>query len=231
MSKASKPEDAIESPQKSKSSILEPRKTPLQKRAIDRVQRILDVVASLLDEVGADAITTNLIAQKAEIPIGSLYQYYPNKHAILNAVGRRHLQRVNDMFSGFLNVEKFVSDWEQLVDNVIDAFAELYLNEPGFVPLWSNIKMDPELVEIDRENNRYIAGNVAELFASTIPGLKERAEAEIISRIMVEVTDAVLIRWMREKTDKVLADRILLELKVMLKAYLRQYIDTGITSE
>ncbi|EPG73054.1 transcriptional regulator, TetR family [Leptospira fainei serovar Hurstbridge str. BUT 6] len=225
MTKSLKPGKAGELSSKAKPSELEPRKAPSQKRAIQRVQNILDVVASLLDEVGAEAITTNLIAQKAEIPIGSLYQYFPNKHAILNAVGKRHLERVNAMFMGFLSVEVDDTGWPELIDNVIDAFANLYLTEPGFVPLWSNIKMDPELVEIDRENNRYIASSVSNLFSRIVPGMKENPEAEIISRIIVEVTDSVLSRWLREKEDPVLAESILRELKVMLKAYLTHYIE------
>lgn len=212
---------------KSKPLGLEPRKAPSQKRAIQRVQYILDIVASLLDEVGAEAITTNLIAQKAGIPIGSLYQYFPNKHAILNAVGKRHLERVNEMFVGFLTVEVDEKGWPELIDKVIDAFAHLYLTEPGFVPLWSNIKLDPELEEIDRENNRFIATNVSDLFSKIVPGMKDNPEGEIISRIIVEVTDSVLSRWLREKNDRTLAERILRELKVMLKAYLNHFINEG----
>nr|WP_257587915.1 TetR/AcrR family transcriptional regulator [Leptospira sp. id769339] len=213
--------------QKEKNSKLNLRKSPSQKRAIERVQYILDIVADLLDEVGTEGLTTNLIAQRAEIPIGSLYQYFPNKHAILKAVGQRHLERVNSMILNFLDTHPSKTDWENLVDKLIDAFAQLYKSEPGFIPMWSNKNLDPELVAIDRENNRAIANFIAELFFGVIPWMKKKEEMMVMSRIMVEVSDSVLSRWLRERQDKALADGILQELKTMLKAYMNYYIQRG----
>ncbi|TGL60948.1 TetR/AcrR family transcriptional regulator [Leptospira sarikeiensis] len=215
------------SKQKDKASKLSLRKSPSQKRAIERVQYILDIVADLLDEVGAEAINTNLIAQRAGIPIGSLYQYFPNKHAILKAVGQRHLERVNLMILNFLKEEPDKSDWENLIDTIIDAFAQLYQSEPGFIPLWSNKNLDPELVSIDRENNRAIADFLTDLFFGIIPWMKKKEEMNVMTRIMVEVSDSVLSRWLRESQDKELADGILQELKTMLKSYLNYYIQRG----
>ncbi|TGK07034.1 TetR/AcrR family transcriptional regulator [Leptospira semungkisensis] len=203
------------------------RKSPSQKRAIERVQYILDIVTGLLDEVGTEAITTNLIAQKAGIPIGSLYQYFPNKHAIISAVGERHLARVNDMVLNFIDSKPDMSNWESLVDQLIDAFARFYKTEPGFIPIWSNKNLDPQLVSIDRENNRAIADFLSNLFFGVIPWMKKKEEMTVMSRIMVEVTDSVLSRWLRERQDQALADGILQELKTMLKAYLNYYIQRG----
>ncbi|EPG65126.1 TetR family transcriptional regulator [Leptospira wolffii] len=227
MSKAAKKRSSSASQPNEKSSELNLRKSPSQKRAIERVQYILDVVADLLDEVGTEGINTNLIAQRAEVPIGSLYQYFPNKHAILKAVGQRHLERVNAMILEFIKDKPDISHWEELTDMIIDAFAQLYKSEPGFIPLWSNKNLDPELVKIDRANNRMIADFVSDLFFGVIPWMKEKEEMTVMSRIIVEVTDSVLSRWLRESEDQILADGILQELKVILKAYMKHYIVQG----
>ncbi|PJZ67020.1 TetR/AcrR family transcriptional regulator [Leptospira wolffii] len=227
MSKAAKKRSFSASQPNDKSSELNLRKSPSQKRAIERVQYILDVVADLLDEVGTEGINTNLIAQRAEVPIGSLYQYFPNKHAILKAVGQRHLERVNAMILEFIKDKPDISHWEELTDMIIDAFAQLYKSEPGFIPLWSNKNLDPELVKIDRANNRMIADFVSDLFFGVIPWMKEKEEMTVMSRIIVEVTDSVLSRWLRESEDQILADGILQELKVILKAYMKHYIVQG----
>ena len=60
-------------------SDLEPRRRPTARRARRTVGRILDATAALLDEVGFDAITTNLIAERAGVNVASLYKYFPNK--------------------------------------------------------------------------------------------------------------------------------------------------------
>lgn len=201
-------------------SLLDPRKEPSQRRSIDRVQKILDVVAVLLERNGAEAITTNMIAQEAEIPIGSLYQYFPNKHAVLNAVGQRHLERVNQMLSEIFQSDLSGINWEDLIDLVIDSFANFYLTEPGFAPLWSSMKQDPELIEIDRENNLKISENVSLILAQF---QVNPAENKIISRIIVEVTDAILNRWIREQKDREFSSRMIVELKIILKSYLTRY--------
>ncbi|RLL66661.1 TetR/AcrR family transcriptional regulator [Streptomyces sp. Z26] len=70
---------------------LEPRKQPRQARAELTRQRILDAAAHVFAEYGYAAGTTNRIAERARISIGSLYQYYPNKDAILSELVTRHL--------------------------------------------------------------------------------------------------------------------------------------------
>ncbi|EMN91779.1 TetR/AcrR family transcriptional regulator [Leptospira weilii] len=205
-------------------NLLNPRKEPSQKRSINRVQRILDVVAELLEKNGIEAITTNMIAVEASIPIGSLYQYFPNKHAVLNAVGQRHLERINSMLSEIFQSDFRGKSWEDLIDLVIDSFANFYLTEPGFAPLWSSMKQDPELAEIDRENNLKISENVCMILSQFNV---ELAENRIISKIIVEVTDSILNLWIREQKDKEFSDKIIIELKIILKSYLTQYFPGG----
>ncbi|SCG02877.1 transcriptional regulator, TetR family [Streptomyces sp. MnatMP-M27] len=72
---------------------LQPRKQPRQARAELTKQRILTAAAHVFAEYGYAAGTTNRIAERARISIGSLYQYYPNKDAILAELLIRHLAR------------------------------------------------------------------------------------------------------------------------------------------
>ncbi|WP_457784532.1 TetR/AcrR family transcriptional regulator, partial [Streptomyces olivaceus] len=70
---------------------LAPRKQPRQVRAELTRERILDAAAHVFGEYGYAAGTTNRIAERARVSIGSLYQYYPNKDAILAELVTRHL--------------------------------------------------------------------------------------------------------------------------------------------
>ncbi len=67
---------------------LKPRKQPVQRRAQASMQAILQAAAQLLQREGMDAFNTNLIAQRAGVSIGTLYQYFPDKHAIAAALSR-----------------------------------------------------------------------------------------------------------------------------------------------
>lgn len=72
-------------------SPVEPRKRPVQRRSRETVARILDAAAEVFAERGYTAATTNAVAERAGVSIGSLYQYLPNKEALLVALTERHL--------------------------------------------------------------------------------------------------------------------------------------------
>jgi AcrR family transcriptional regulator len=63
-----------------------PRKTPRQERSLRTVERILDAAAHIFHEQGYAGATTNDIADEANLSIGSIYQYFPNKDAVLVAL-------------------------------------------------------------------------------------------------------------------------------------------------
>ena len=69
---------------------LAPRKSPRQSRSQATVDAILDATARVLVERGHAATNTNLVAERAGVSVGSLYQYFPNKLALINALRARH---------------------------------------------------------------------------------------------------------------------------------------------
>lgn len=73
---------------------LNPRKLPRQERSRALFEAILDAAARILAQQGRDALNTNLVAEKAGVSIGSLYQYFPNRDAIIAAVADRHFHRL-----------------------------------------------------------------------------------------------------------------------------------------
>ena len=71
---------------------LQPRRTPVQDRSAATFQAIVEAAAQVFERHGYTAGTTNRIAQRAGVSIGSLYQYFPNKDAILVALIERHVE-------------------------------------------------------------------------------------------------------------------------------------------
>lgn len=70
------------------------RRAPKQRRAQQTVEAVLDAVARLVKRGSVEGITTNRIAATAGVSIGSLYQYFPDKRAILVAVRDRHVEQM-----------------------------------------------------------------------------------------------------------------------------------------
>lgn len=69
------------------------RRAPVQRRSAERLTRILDACADLLDEVGYDALSTRAVAVRAGVPIGSVYRFFGNKRAMADALAQRNLDR------------------------------------------------------------------------------------------------------------------------------------------
>lgn len=71
-----------------------PRRSPTQERSLRTVEVIVEATARVLVEQGYERTTTNRVAKVAGVSVGSLYQYYPNKEALVGAVLEREMSRV-----------------------------------------------------------------------------------------------------------------------------------------
>jgi AcrR family transcriptional regulator len=76
--------------------VLEPRKSPVQARSSASVDAILEATIQVLLHVGKERLTTTKVALRAGVSVGTLYQYFPNKSALLQAALKRHLAEVTD---------------------------------------------------------------------------------------------------------------------------------------
>lgn len=76
--------------------LLEPRKSPVQARSAASVDAILQATIQVLLQVGKERLTTTRVAARAGVSVGTLYQYFPNKSALLQAALKRHLAAVTE---------------------------------------------------------------------------------------------------------------------------------------
>ena len=78
------------------------RNHPRQARSAARVELLLDVAEEVFEEVGYDAATTNLVAARAGVPVGTLYRWFPDKGALAEALTDRYLDRLVTLYSELL---------------------------------------------------------------------------------------------------------------------------------
>lgn len=110
------------------------RRHPTQKRAQGTVNAILEAVIRLLKRGGAPAITTNSIAQKAGVSIGSVYQYFPNKRAIFIALHERHIEQVDRVLLRKI-AESAGEPLDLLVSHLMDGMIEVHASDPELAAL------------------------------------------------------------------------------------------------
>ncbi|MCL4247811.1 MAG: TetR/AcrR family transcriptional regulator [Anaerolineae bacterium] len=107
------------------------RRTPQQERGQRRVQQILAAAAGLFSEVGYEAATTNMIAHRANTSIGSLYQFFPNKEAIVETLA----QRLADDLARTLIAPAQPIDCVRAIEGFVDQLERFSREHPGFLPL------------------------------------------------------------------------------------------------
>jgi AcrR family transcriptional regulator len=105
------------------------RRLPAQRRAHQTVGAILDAVIRILKREGVSAVTTNRIADVAGVSIGSVYQYFPGKHAIFEALHRRHMDQIDRVVAGVL-LQHAASSLDTLVRALVYAMVEAHEADP-----------------------------------------------------------------------------------------------------
>ena len=166
---------------------LEPtlRRVPQQARSRALIQRVLDAGEDLLVREGVDALTTTLIASEAGVAVGSLYQYFPDKGAIVDALAARYLDEFEALMDDLVDQALVVGWRDELVDRLIDAYADRYRREPGYRALWFGRHLSAELREADRRNKVTLADGVRRILveggvARDGKGLRTAARAAVL---------------------------------------------------
>lgn len=106
------------------------RKQPTQSRSRATVETILDGCVRVLDQDGMHAATTSRIAEASGVSVGSLYQYFENRDAILNALQDREFSRTAEMLQKHLLRERFDTP-RDLARTVVESLLKLYRTSPG----------------------------------------------------------------------------------------------------
>ncbi|MFC7795866.1 TetR family transcriptional regulator [Streptomyces cinereoruber] len=107
------------------------RRAPVQQRSAERLARILDACAVLLDETGYERLSTRAVAVRAGVPIGSVYRFFGNKRAMVAALALRNLDRYAERVSERLAATPLL-DAHGAIDGVLDEFIAMKRTVPGF---------------------------------------------------------------------------------------------------
>lgn len=205
-----------------KTDPLTPRRRPSQERSRDRVERILDATAALLGDTPVEKITTAAIAELAGVPIGSVYQYFPNKLAVLAELARRVMEQV-DLKTASLIAEDFgVLPWDQAIDRAIDATMQGYAEQPGYAQLLLSIRPTPEFRAITDESNERVAAMLA--LHPALQAVIPADRIQLVTRAAIQAANS-LQDWALSEDDPELTNRIISEMKTLLKGYLAVYMD------
>ncbi|MCM1974224.1 MULTISPECIES: TetR/AcrR family transcriptional regulator [Streptomyces] len=195
------------------------RRAPVQRRSAERLTRILDACADLLDEVGYDALSTRAVAERAGVPIGSVYRFFGNKRQMADALAQRNLDRYAERVAERLR-DGGGRDWRTAMDAVLDEYILMKRTAPGFslVDFGNQIPIGSRRSE---PNHR-----VADRLTDLLSGYLDRTPDEDMRRVFlvaVETADTLVHLAFRVSPEG--DEAIIEEARVLLRAYLARVLD------
>jgi AcrR family transcriptional regulator len=192
---------------------------PTQERSRKRVEAILDAAASVFAEIGFEAATTEAIALRAKTSIGSLYQFFPNKLVLFEAVAARSIDRSRAVVDELLAEGGMDRSWSDLLDAAVDRFGA-QRDDVGFRALLVNFQLYGVYAQADRALHDHTTDRVGALVRRYAPDLTA-SQRKVIATVTVETLSALLLHSTRE--GPAFAKKLLEETKTLLSRYLAPY--------
>jgi len=168
------------------------RNEPVQARSTARLAALLDAAASVVDEIGYERLTTAMVAEKAGASIGTVYRYFPDRIAVLQALGARNLDRVLHSVHDELIDERH-ENWLDALSSAFGLLVEAFRNEPGFRSLRVGDVIDIRPRAGDRTFNSLVAEKLLDGLVARF-GIADTPEARFAFETAVEVSDALAAR-------------------------------------
>ena len=159
------------------------------------------------------------IAERAETSIGSIYQFFPNKLALFNALARSYHDKARVFFDVLLSDALLEQPWTAIIDAGIDALVLFHEHEIGFRAVWVGLQVTPEVVAEGEAINRDLAKRIETVLAAKLPSLPAK-QRPITATMMVEVLTTMLIVSARRPAE---AKHLIAETKTLLRRYLAPY--------
>ena len=195
------------------------RRRPKQARGQLRVDEILDAAERLTLTTSWDKLSTNHIAKEAGIPIGSLYQFFANKHAIAHALVERYLVGLEAAFASLpTHIEKMSP--AELVNALFDSLLKVAQKHTGLHAMLMVASEESEIGKICAPIRDMLRGNIERMLAVRAPWMspEERRVHALISHVTNRAIFTQAIN-LNAQADKVTAQRLLEQARVMQIAY------------
>jgi AcrR family transcriptional regulator len=182
---------------------LSARKPPAQQRSTETYERILEIAAITLADVGIERLSTNLVCQRAGLTPPALYRYFPNKYALLCELGRRLMQQQNEVVPRWITPNVFNGSIEDLEHALAGLFLDTYRVTdavPGGVWILRALRAVPSVQQVRLESHAQVSEAQGQLLREAFPDVPQE-NLTMIGRIAVEMIYAGVELLFDEKLD------------------------------
>jgi len=192
---------------------------PKQDRARQTQGRLLDVAGELLAEVGIERISTNMIAARAGLTPPALYRYFGDKYAVIEALGRRLMERQNAVLENWIarHAPAGITGMADHIGDLLTENAAVTRAEPGAVWILRALHASPQLVHVRLESHRHVTDRLTDACAPYLPATDRQI---LWSRLRLAVELGFAADEMLYEEDRVSAEMILSQVAATLRSAL-----------
>jgi AcrR family transcriptional regulator len=151
-----------------------PRRQPTQQRSRERLERILEVAQELIAQKGSEHVKMSEIADLADISIGSLYQYFPDKRAIIRSLAETYAAESRACVRVALESVRNQKALRQAFSELVDMYYRIVMDKPVMRDISSALRSDKELMNIELAESKACGA----LLAAAIRRVKPNADAK-----------------------------------------------------
>ncbi len=170
------------------------RLVPVQKRSRERFETILAAAGELLLEKGAEGFRMSDLVQRSGVPFGSLYQYFPDRTAVLGTLAERYNAEGRACVAKELAALRRPSDLPRVLMRITDGFYRMYRDHPIMRAVWQATQADPILQRLDARESAQLAAMLAEAQSGGAADAPTRARAGLtIALIGAAVRHAITL--------------------------------------
>jgi AcrR family transcriptional regulator len=191
-------------------AVLEPRKTPVQARSAASVDAILEATLQVLLQVGKERLTTTRVALRAGVSVGTLYQYFPNKSALLQAALKHHLDEVAEAVE-FACKEQQGGTLRAMVTALITAFLKAKMKDAKTSVALYSVSADVDGAKIVQQMSMRFNQAMLRMLATSCESITTDPQlvASMIQGMMVGVSRRILESSAPEKQHAILQPELI----------------------
>jgi AcrR family transcriptional regulator len=167
------------------------RLVPTQQRSRARFARILECAAEVMAEKGSEGFRMSDIVGRTGVPFGSLYQYFPDKTAIIGTLAERYNAIGRDCVRRDLASVRSSKDVYPALCRIVDSYYQMFIDEPVMRDIWQATQADRALQKLDEEDGAYLAGLLAEALRRVAPNAPAPALSAFSQLTMTLIAAAV----------------------------------------
>lgn len=167
------------------------RRLPVQQRSRERFERILACAVELMAEKGSDALKMSDIVERSGVPFGSLYQYFPDKTAVIATLAERYNAMGHACVRETLGGLSDLAALHGVLCDIADSYYRFFQTEPAVHLIWQATQADRALQVLDAEDGAYLSGMLLNALWPLAPHVDEEALAGWCGLVMVQIAAAV----------------------------------------